>query len=96
MSDTQPAPVSPEQAVALGKPSLEKLFVGIFALLMAAAGVALIALVDIPNEKAVMVAGFVGSAVTWGGSVVSYHFGSSSGSAAKDMQNTTLARMIGR
>lgn len=96
MSDAPPEtpadPVLPQPM----RPSLAQLAVGIVALAMAAAGGAAVMMLDLPEGKLAVVTGLLGYVFGWAGSVVSYYFGSSAGSAAKDASVTRLTGILGR
>lgn len=98
MSDAPPEPATPtpEPTVPPGKPNPAQLAVGIISLAMAAGGGAAVMMMDLPEGKLAVVTGLLGYVFGWAGSVVSYYFGSSAGSAAKDAAVTRLGGLIGR
>jgi hypothetical protein len=63
---------------------------------MAAAGGTAVMLLDIPEGKLAVIAGLLGYVFGWAGSLVSYYFGNSAGSAAKDATVTRLGGLLGR
>jgi hypothetical protein len=72
------APPLPEESAAK-----HRLVFGALATVLAAAGLSAIILVDMPDSKLAIVAGFVGTAFGWAGATFTFYFGTSQGSSDK-------------
>jgi hypothetical protein len=86
----QPAP--PPESVA----SLNRLIFGVLAMVLAAAGLAAILLLDMPPEKLAIASGFVGTIFGWAGASFTFYFGTSQGSVDKGGVITRVLGGIGR
>jgi hypothetical protein len=84
-------------AALVPRPPQVQLAIAVLAFVAAMTGFLVLVFVEMPDSKLAIMAGFVGLAFGWGGAVVSFYFGTSMSSQAKDaVTNGAVSRLLDR